>query len=400
MRHHVSGNRPLPPSSPPLRKRGAGRREGSPLNVLFLTLAYFPDTTGGAERQARLQAEALVRRGHAVTVVCARQPGRRGTVMHIEGVEVRRVGFPAAPASRVWYVVALVMWVLLNVRRFDVVHVHALRLPSNLAAWLPVLLRRPVYVKIAAAGEQGETAYWARGWRRRITVLPRASRVQALTDEIVSQLTEAGVARERIVLLPNGIDLARFQPVDSETKQAQREALGLPADGVIVLYCGSLQPLKGTPDLLDAWTRLALSNATLVLVGEAAAGHRVPATKGAIHRPWQEDVAPYLRAADVFVLPSRAEGMSNALLEALASGLAVVSTRVGAAGALIKDREQGLLVAPWDVSGLATALREVIEDPAMRESLASRAPGAVSALGIDTVAARIEEVYSDMVVRK
>jgi len=390
----------FPHPSPPLRKRGGGREEGSALRVLLLTLAYFPDTTGGAERQARLQAEALVRRGHSVTVVCPRQQRQRETVTQIRGVEVRRVGFPVLPVSRVWYVVALVMWMLVNLRQFDIVHVHALRLPSNLTAWLALLLRRPVYVKIAAAGEQGETAYWARGWRRRISVLPYASRVQALTDEIAAQLTEAGVPRDRIVLVPNGIDLARYPPVDAETKHAQRRALGLAADGVIVLYCGSFQPLKGTPDLLDAWKHMGPSNATLVLLGEAANGYRVPVTNGVLLRLWQEDVAAYLQAADVFVLPSRAEGMSNALLEALASGLAVVSTRVGAAEALIADREQGLLVAPRDVRSLATALREVIEDPALREKLASRAPGAVSALGIDAVAARIEQVYSDMVARK
>ena len=158
MRHQVSDGQPLhlPPA----------------LRVLFLTLAYFPDTTGGAERQARLQAEALVRRGHSVTVVCPRQRGQPA-VTALEGVEVRRVGIPALPASRIWYTLALLAWMLLNAGRFDIVHVHALRLSSNMAAWGAVLMRRPVYVKIAAAGEQGEAAYWTHGWRRRLSVLPR-----------------------------------------------------------------------------------------------------------------------------------------------------------------------------------------------------------------------------------
>ena len=365
------------------------------LNILFITLAYFPDTTGGAERQARLQAEALVRRGHTVTAVCPRRRGQPPRAK-VKGVEVRRVGSPTLPAPRVWYIIALLTWMLLNVRHFDVVHVHALRLPSNLAALLALLMRRPVYVKIAAAGEQGESAYWARGWRRRISVLPHAGRVQALTNEIAAQLIGAGVPRDRITLVPNGIDLARFRPVDAETRRAQRRALELPESGVIALYCGSFQALKGTPDLLEAWARVAASNATLVLVGEAAAGYRVPAADGVIVRPWQEDVAPYYHAAEVFVLPSRAEGMSNALLEAMASGLAVVATRVGAADALITHREHGLLVAPSDVPGLAAALREVIEGRAFREKLASFAPEAVSALGIDAVVAQVERVYMAM----
>jgi glycosyltransferase involved in cell wall biosynthesis len=355
--------------------------------------------TGGAERQARLQAEALARRGHAVTVVCPRQRGQPMQTT-LAGFEVRRVGYPALPASRVWYVVTLLAFVLLNVRRFDVVHVHALRLPSNLAACRALVMRRPVYVKIAAAGAQGEVAYWARGWRRRLGVLPHASRVQALTDEIAAQLASAGVSRDRIVLIPNGIDLRRFSSVDAETKLQRRRRLRLPVEGVVALYCGSFQPLKGTPDLLEAWARLEPSKATLVLVGNAANGYRVAATSNVIVRPWQDEIAPYYEAADVFVLPSRAEGMSNALLEALASGLAVIATSVGAAEALIAHGEHGLLVAPSDVPALATALREVIEDAALRSRLASRAPEAISALGIDGVTAQIERAYADMYARK
>jgi glycosyltransferase involved in cell wall biosynthesis len=287
-----------------------------------------------------------------------------------------------------------------NVRRFDVVHVHAQRLPSNLAAWLAVLMGRPVYVKIAAAGEHGEAAYWARGWRRRLSVLPHASRVQALTDEIAAQLATAGVPRDRIVLIPNGIDLTRFAPADVETKLQRRRALGLPADGVIVLYCGSFQPLKGTPELLEAWARVGASNGTLVLVGDAANGYRVPPASGVVVRPWLEDIAPYYQAADAFVLPSRAEGMSNALLEALASGLTVIATGVGAAEALITNESHGLLVMPSDIPGLTTALQAVIEDAALRARLASRAPEAVSALGIDAVAEQVEAVYSQIRAKK
>ncbi len=351
--------------------------------------------TGGAERQARLQAEALVRRGHQVTVVCPRQRGQPAEA-RLGGVEVRRVGYPFLPAARVWYVVVLLAWVLLNVRRFDIVHVHALRLASNLAAWLAVLMRRAVYIKIAAAGAQGEVAYWSRGLRRHISVLPRVSRVQALTDGIAVQLADAGVRHDRIARVPNGIDPARFAPVDAETKLQRRHELGLPVDSVILLYCGSLQALKGTPDLLEAWTGMASSDAALVLIGDTADGYQLAAPDGVLVRPWLEDVAPYYQAADMFVLPSRAEGMSNALLEALASGLAVVATRVGAAEALVTDRVDGLLVAPSDVPGLAAALQAVIEHPALRARLASRAPDAVSALGIDAVVSLIEDVYAQM----
>jgi glycosyltransferase involved in cell wall biosynthesis len=89
--------------------------------------------------------------------------------------------------------------------------------------------------------------------------------------------------------------------------------------------------------------------------------------------------------------------MSNALLEALSSGLAVVATRVGAAEALIRDRKQSLLVAPGDVEGLASALRELLEDGRLRESLGKAAPGAVEDLGIEAVVEKIEAVYRETV---
>jgi glycosyltransferase involved in cell wall biosynthesis len=177
-----------------------------------------------------------------------------------------------------------------------------------------------------------------------------------------------------VVCIPNGIDLTRFRPADAPERARARRELDLPADRLIVLYCGTFQPLKGTPELVAVWQQLAPDDAMLVLVGEEAGGYRLPFVPGLVVRPWQQDVAAYYRAADVFVLPSRAEGMSNALLEALASGLAVVATRVGAAEALIRDREQGVLVAPGDVGGLTQALRQVLADQELRTRLQNAAP--------------------------
>jgi glycosyltransferase involved in cell wall biosynthesis len=365
------------------------------VNVLFCTLAYFPGITGGAERQARLQAEELVRRGHRVTVVCARTDNlSSGEINGVRVVRLRRI--QRRRLFRLSYMVRLLAWLLVHGRKYDLVHVHLANLQADIGVAVAHVFHQPAYVKVACGGPVGEVRRFGRMAKlTRWYGLRHADRVQALSEEIQAELTAAGVAPERMVRIPNGIDLREFRPLATDAQRRLRRDLGLPESGVVVLFLGRMVGYKGIDDLLEAWPRVRAQNARLVVVG-ATPERQMSVPPGVVVRPWAESPLPYLQAADVFVHPSHADGMSNAVLEAMACGCALVATEHGATRQFLKGGADALLVPVRDSTALGSALELVVGDAGLRTRLAATAGKAVRAYDLASVVDRIEAEYHAM----
>jgi glycosyltransferase involved in cell wall biosynthesis len=380
-------------------RRNPTSREMS-LRILFCTLGYDTLAAGGAERQARLQAEELVRRGHSVTVVAPLLEGARSET--INGVDIRRLPMIDRPIIRnVTYLPLLAMFLMVRIRRFDVIHVHVANLQADVAAIAARLLRRPLYVKVATGGPLGEVHRFRRVSRfTRYVGLRSAARVQAISDEIESDLLSIGVPRARVLRIPNGIGLTACAGVRAGADPDERARLQLPDGAVVVLFVGRFAAYKGVEDLLAAWAQLREGRSKrLVLVGQRhdAPDHARSHGADVVVRPWTADIGAYLRAADIFVLPSHSEGMSNALLEAMACGLPSIATRVGAAETMIEHGHNGVLVEPGDPDKLARALDRLIEDPDSRRRMGLAAAASVrSRFDIRGVVDRIEAAHFEM----
>jgi glycosyltransferase involved in cell wall biosynthesis len=182
--------------------------------------------------------------------------------------------------------------------------------------------------------------------------------------------------------IPNGIDPSVFRAPDN--RDEIRRALGIPLDRFVFLSVGNLKPVKGHDVLIDAYmTTPFVDDTTLILVGNDDSGRRLAASAQssnthAIGRDIrfvgpQEDVLPWYQAADAFVLPSRWEGLSNALLEALACGLPAIATRVGGNTDVIRDGENGRLVPADDSRALSIAMHELVCDAPLRYRFADEA---------------------------
>ena len=214
-------------------------------------------------------------------------------------------------------------------------------------------------------------------WRRKRRLIA-ASRVwlaspsQWLLDEAGRSLLAGKPAR----LVPNGVDLSVFAPGD---RDAARSELDLPAGRPLVLFAARdalVNPFKDGRTLLAAMGRVAreVPGVQLVALGgsEVPAGLEVPA--GAVLlRPFEPDqrrTALYYRAADVLAHATLADNAPLAVIEAMASGLPVVASRVGGVPEHVEDGRTGLLVPPGDPEALAGALRHVLADPALAAELA------------------------------
>ena len=374
------------------------------MRILFSTWDYHPSAAGGAEKQARLQAEELVRRGHAVEVMCPRTAGhKRG--YETGGVRVHRLfRIERRPFQRLTYLVAMSWFLLRNLRRFDLVHVHLANLQADVVVAFCRLLGRPSYVKLASGGYSGEIGRLGRAARfTRWYGLRHATRVQALSEELEAELRGIGVTGDRVVRIPNGMDFAGYDAADDALRRSRRTELGLPRDKQLVLFVGRFSRYKGVEDLLAAWRRLERDDAVLVMVGATETTddpiHEIPRDRGVITRGWQADVRPYLQAADIFVSPSHADGMSNALLEAMASGLAIVATSVGAAEEMLAAGTAGLLAPPQAPDRLVEAIGALLDDPRRRRALGEAARAEVQRYALPRIVGRIEDVYGQIAGR-
>ena len=181
-----------------------------------------------------------------------------------------------------------------------------------------------------------------------------------------------GVASRKIVTIHNGVDMRRFGEPD---RAAGRAALGVEGDTVVLGTVGRLDPVKDQMGLLDAYARLPERGAShrLVLVGDGPcradleARAAQPDLRGRVRILGERGDVPRLLAGfDVFVLPSIAEGISNTVLEAMASGLPLVATRTGGNPELVEDGVTGRLVPVGDRAVLAAALADYVADPHLR----------------------------------
>jgi glycosyltransferase involved in cell wall biosynthesis len=392
----AAANSPMPGSQAIVGAASGGRR----LAVLFCTWGYPPGATGGAERQAHRLALELKKLGHHVEVACPAFPGTRSGP--VDGVFVHRLPVIARPkVTGPSYCISLLIFLLGRARHFDILHVHLAYLQADVVALAATVLNRRLWVKLAASGQFGEIVRMRS--IARVTHyfgLRNADRIQAISRDLEGEALAVGVRPERIERIPNGIDTERFRPVrDNNEKLELRRALRLPKSDMVVLFVGRLARHKGLQDLVQAWDGARMDGATLVLIGSRNTMDPVGtvAGPGILTLGWTGQPEMYYRAADVFVLPSHVEGMSNALLEAMASGLPVVSTTAGAATEMITPGKTGLLLDVGDIAGLTAALRQLLADPIARQNLgrAARAD-IINRYSIDAVAAKITDGYRRM----
>ena len=366
---------------------------GAPLRI-----AHFIDDlgVGGTQTWLRLLARGLAAHGHDQRVWVVRAIADSVNLADLSRVaHVRVCGAARFYAGTAWMEIGreLSAWRP---------HVVQTQLPS--ADFVGRLIARTLRVPVLVSSIRGRgknRSRWQR-WLDRRTV-SWAHRVVFNAREVMAEIaSRAGVRAEQCVYIPNGVEPRGA----TRPPQDVRRALGAEPQTIVLGAVSRLHPSKGHDTLLRAFRELrgAWPGAVLWIVGDGPL--RAPleqlsrelGTVGAVHfLGTRHDVPDLLPAMDVFVHPSRWEGMSNALLEAMAAARPVVATRVDGTQSLIVDGQTGWLVEPGDAEGLARRLAHVIRDPDQAARLGRAAAELVARdYSIDRMVARYEALYREL----
>jgi len=327
---------------------------------------------GGQEIRILSEIEGMRGRGHDMHLICPQgarifaEATRRGIPVTALPIEKKRMR--GLLALRAW----------LAGHRMDVINTH-----SSTDSWLTALAcatlgQAPPIVRtrhISAPVPDNAATRW---------LYTRATRSIVTTGEALKArlVRDNGFPAGRIVSIPTGIDLGRYQPVaSSEARQAVRARLGLPPAARIVGIVATLRSWKGHRHLVDAFASLDAPDTHLLIVGDGpqrAALDQQVAAKGIGGRVTfagnQADVVPWLQAIDVFALPSYAnEGVPQAILQAFACALPVVTTAAGAIGEVARDGDTALVVGMEDATDLARGIRRLLDDAVLAQGLAQHA---------------------------
>jgi glycosyltransferase involved in cell wall biosynthesis len=361
------------------------------MNICLIT-STLPPVTGGLETHVWELARGLAGRGHRVSLIGFRN--WRGGIFpeqdHREGVAIYREWDTVLPV----YYFRYKLFSLRAARRavrlhrrepFDVIHAHQ-EYPAGAAGVLAGRLGN-IPVVITCHGSSlllnGETP-----WLRPVIrwTLRRAGRVLGVGEDLRMLMEKAGGRPDRIDIIPNSVDTARFSPANRGL--TVRARFGPARDTIVVAFVGRLHPIKGAGRFLEMIRALrpAFPSARFLIVGKGDLEESLRRRAGEIGAEeavifagevGHDAVPDYLGASDILVVPSVSEAGGLSCLEGMAAGKAVVAQKVGGLAALLRDGENGLLVDPGNeesvVGAFAAAVGRLIGDPVLRDRLGANA---------------------------
>ncbi len=342
--------------------------------------------------------------GYEVHAAASPDEGHKSEVESI-GVRCWDVPFVRSPVSPNNLVAYRKLKALLTKEHYDLIHVH-----TPMAAWLGRLA--------AKRTKQGPVLYTAHGfhfykgapWPYWLFYYPAEQLAARWTDGLIVMNSEDHEQAQKMGFKPGenlffvhgvGVDLEQFSPVP-KSRASVREELGLGDQDVVVTCVAEFTPTKNHAFLLAAWSRVTRDEprAHLLLAGEGQLKKimerkiEMESIPNVHFLGFRRDVPRLLQSADIFVLPSRREGLPRSIMEAMAAGKPVVATDVRGSRDLVENGVTGILVKLSDVVGLAQAILQLVHDPELRLRMGKAGREKVQPYSLDHVIKEMSEIYA------
>jgi glycosyltransferase involved in cell wall biosynthesis len=366
---------------------------------LMIIHHFRPGPTGGAEIQAERLAQKLVELGHPIQVLTRLTVPEALPEETSLGVKIHRADFPLAYCVTT-EVENTFKFLVKRRHTFDVLHAHMAYGHAVVAVVVARSFRKKCIIKIACLGEYGDMYNFSQcprfNWA--LEILHQADALVAISRDVEADLLRWGFPPERIHRIPNGVNTAYFQPGDASP----------PRHPVRFILMGRRHPQKGLDLALQAAHLLQAQGLSeqfhISFYGAEYPEHdyegmaqQLGVSDNVAFFPFQKQVLDIYQTAHCLILPSRGEGLSNSLLEAMATALPVIATQVSGTVDVVTDGEDGLLIPPEAPEALAKAMATVIQQPDLARRLGQQArQKMLRAFSLDSVAQRYSELYASL----
>jgi len=383
-------------------------------NLAICILVCNVDSPGGMERQARSLGKKLAEKGINVTIVSnifvRKIEGSHSFPWYKkneDGIDIYRIpvkewGILVRP---ILYSLFLLLLFLLR-KRYQIIYGVQLFSGGGIAALAGKLLNKPFAIKLAGGGCCGDIAMF-----RKLPLVSLTKRFAkwadayvSLSKEIESELREAGFNSGKIIGIPNGVDTSLFYPACGiDEKKELKMNLSLP-DKRIIAFVGRLDSQKRAHLLIEVFKEVQkiYADTHLVIIGDGPDNGKIKnmadvniSLLGTVN-----NVNEYLRASDLLVHPSLSEGMSNVILEAMATGLPVITTNVSSNPEIIDNGINGILLDINDITGLKENILKILSDDAFSNRLGKNAKEKIDIdFTIGTVAEKYIGLFNNLLTR-
>ncbi|MGA1840021.1 MAG: glycosyltransferase family 4 protein [bacterium] len=347
---------------------------------ICMAIDYYYPMVGGSEIQAYRLSEKLSQMGLKVFVVTRKYPGLIETKIHNRASIFRLSIFGRNKIASGVFFIRILYFLIKNKKKYDIIHCHLATSTALGCLAAGIINKTPIVIKMGGSGKTGDVQRSLSSYhgRLKIKILKKGPcNFVVPSDEIAQEMIETGFLPERIKIIPNGVDTDYFSPINQQCKMIKKREFGI-IDKNLALYLGRLDKNKDIILLIDAWSKLSDmgKNWKLWIIGP---GNLEKAIKNLIQEkgldccvslmPYvsPEKVKDYLQIGDLFIQPSRFEGLSNALLEAMSCGLPIIASRISINEVLIKDYFNGLLFDPGDTCDLVGCLEKALKNEKYRE---------------------------------
>jgi len=374
------------------------------VNIIFI-IRYFYPFIGGTEKQALALASHLVKKGMPVTIVTSRFEMSWPRSEYMEGLQIVRLCSPRIKVlGALIFLACLVGYLVKHRKHFSHIHTFQVGYTASVSILLGYFLKKPSLLKVASSGWGGDIlkakkTLWGKLF---LFMAKKASRIIAVSSTVEQELIAAAVKPLKLSRISNGVDVVQFRP--GEDKSRLRKALDLP-DKKTIVYTGRLSIEKGVDFLVQSFSELDSKRGyQLIIIGDGPEREHIAQLldnahvgKSILLLNSRDDVASYLQASDLFILPSRFEGLSNSLLEAMACALPVISTRVGGSTDIIEHGSNGLLVDVDNVEQVRSAITDVFDDSRRAARLGKGARKTIEEYhDVSTIAEKYMQLYKSM----
>ncbi len=366
------------------------------MKIAILVNGLPPQLLGGTEIATGEIAKQLARLGHEVHVITCVNSGvtkydiEQGFYVH----HAKSIGIPILDS------ITNFINTLLIVRRINPDIMHAQMVLLGFHVWLiKKLLKKPYVIY----GRGSDIYIYLSPRLRKLLAklaLTDADAVIALTNDMKQALQK--LHRREVILIPNGVDIDKFSTL---SREEARSKFNIKDNERMLIFVGRLTPIKGVRFLIKAMALIRQQHlgVRLLIVGDGEERQNLEELADKLNlKKWvsflgqtpSERIPEYMVASDIFVLPSLSEGFPLTILEAMASGLPIVTTRVRGLPEIVKDGENGFLVEPQNPGQIAERVLLILSDDALRERMAKNNWQQAKQYSWQNVAKSLEEIYS------